>query len=200
MKRRLYLPPHLRDVYCPQRRSTAGRVLEWFATQPPDAFVAEEALAERPEFYRFKRSVPPFSIPLRLRGALAAGYLKRGEGREYSRGPAWPVYAALRVAVANARREDGFPAYPIYSPPHHSWARVVCEYFRENPDEELTLHDIETKLSNPQLRAPMSAGRADWFLGRVCREGYLQLKNGIYSAGPNINKLPKLFEDRKGKA
>ena len=81
---------------------------------------------------------------------------------------------------------------PAHSPPANSWGRVVCEFFRANPDEELTLEDVALKFNNPHVRAPLNETRANVLLGRVCREGYLRRRGDSYFAGPNINKLPAL--------
>lgn len=192
MKNR-HLPEHLQNIFCPQRDSAAGRLLEWFAGQPEDRTLSTEDILAQPRFFRHGRRPDYHALKTQLRGALGAGYLARDELGVYSRGPRWVVWAALRTARAQALCGAGVVPHPTYSPPHNSWGRVVCEFFRANPEEELTLDDITEKFRNPHVRPPMSPEREDWFLGRVRREGYLRRTADTYSAGPNIDKLPTLF-------
>lgn len=60
---------------------------------------------------------------------------------------------------------------PVYIPTHGTLADRVMEWFRANPDEELTREDVALKFEVPQSRVPVELalsvqqGRLQWMSG-----------------------------------
>lgn len=180
------VPAHLQMEYVPQI-GPALRILDWFAQQPADIQVKTADLEIDPGLIRRSGVRVHGQMRATLRHALAAQYLTHVDGT-YSRGPRWCVYAAVSAA-----RREVLSARSTYSPPQHSWGRVVCEFFKANPEEELSLDDMALKFHNPHLRAPLTADNENVLLGRVRREGYLRLlRDDTHVAGPRIQQLPPL--------
>lgn len=185
MKLHSSMPAHLQREYVPQAEGPAFRILEWFAQQPADIQVKTADLEREPGCIMRSGLQIYGQLKATLDRALIAQYLTFKDGT-YSRGPRWCVYAAVSAARSIQ------PHLP-YSPPQHSWGRVVCDFFKANPEEELSLDDMALKFHNPHLRAPLTVERKHTLLGRVCREGYLRLLHGdMYVAGPRIQQLPPL--------
>ncbi len=185
MKLHSSMPAHLQREYVPQVGGPALRILDWFAQQPADIQVKTADLEIDPGLIRRSGVRVHGQMRATLRHALAAQYLTHVDGT-YSRGPRWCVYAAVSAARS-------IQPHPLYSPPQHSWGRVVCDFFKANPEEELSLDDMALKFHNPHLRAPLTVERKHTLLSRVRREGYLRLtREGMYVAGPRIQQMPPL--------
>ncbi len=181
------VPTHLQLEYVPHGGGPAWRILEWFAGKPADIQVKTADLEIDPGLIRRSGVRVHGQMRATLRHALAAQYLTHADGA-YSRGPRWCVYAAV-----SAVRREALPVRSTYSPPQHSWGRVVCDFFKANPEEELSLDDAAYKFHNPHLRAPLTVDNENILLGRVRREGYLRLLHGdMYVAGPRIQQMPPL--------